>query len=163
MLPCWSRGICPVSTFWSFSESSGKPPVICFLGGDKRSVSQKHKIYPIGKQLTAIEMYYFIILPFNLYYLSIFPVSSGYSWLYSPDFLNKGHLLPLYDDSLTFPYIKKPNFLSLLKVKVKWSRCVTNGNTREKWPLPGHGQHEKISYKPTGVKSPFRCWFTRKP
>lgn len=178
MLPCWSRGIYPVSTFWSFSKSSGKLPVISFLGGEKRYVSQKDKIYPISKQLTAIKIYYSIVLPFNLYYLSILPVSGGYFWLYSPDFLNKGHNhvdmntnhkhwlvslisisvtvtfaiclseLPPYDDSLTFPFNKKPNFLSLLKVKVKYSQCVTKGNTRKKWPLPGHGQREQISYKP---------------
>lgn len=56
--------------------------------------------------------------------------------------------LPRYDDSVTFRDIKKPIFLSLLKVKVKCSRRATKGNTREKWPLPGHSQHEQISYKP---------------
>lgn len=79
-LPCWSRGLYPASTFWSFSPSSERPPVISFWGGDKRSLSQKDKIYPIGKQLTAIKIYYSIVLSFNLYYLSIFPVSGGYSW-----------------------------------------------------------------------------------
>lgn len=69
--------------------------------------------------------------------------------------------LPPYDDSLTFPFNKKPNFLFLLKVKVKYKVCNQRQHQRKVATSWSRSAQTNLIYTSAGVKSPFTfyCYF----